>query len=366
MTHSIWYKTKVFFGKNALEENKGELLSYGKKAFIVTGGSSAKKSGAYDDIINVLSKLEIEFEIFNEVENNPSVENVGEGGRRAREFGADFIIGIGGGSPLDASKAIAVLAANDIPSLELYNGNFKNEPKPIIAIPTTAGTGSEVTQYSILTRKDKETKMGIGGENLFPKLAFVDPKYTNSLPYQITINTGIDALSHAVEGYLSKRSIPYSDALAEKAIKFFGECLNDLTEDNITETTREKLMYLSMLAGIVIAHTGTTIVHAMGYSLTYFHDIPHGKANGILLEEYLKFNYSDAKEKIDNIINLLGVSSIEDFGNKVKQLIDTKVEISADEIDKYAEKSFLSKNAKNNIVEVTKEDLIGIIRNSIK
>lgn len=357
--------TKAYFGIGCIKNNKKEIAATGTRCLIVTGRSSGKASGALDDVINVLNELSISYSVYDRVENNPSPENVEDGGRAAREFNADFIIGIGGGSPLDASKAVAVLAVNDIAPLELYKNSFPNPPLPIIAIPTTSGTGSEVTPYSILTRADLETKMSFGNEQTFPKIAFLDARYTESMSHDTTVDTAVDALSHAVEGYLTKRSTPLSDAIAIEAISIFGQCIDNLLNNNFDMSMREKLLYSSMLAGIVISQTGTSIVHGMGYALTYFRDVPHGRANGLLMAEYLKFNYDNLPEKIDNILRALNVKSIEEFGSIMDKLIRNDVTFSEDELEKFSRNTENHKSIGYNLKPVKYDDILQIYRNSL-
>lgn len=353
--------TKVLFGKGCLPNNKELVAKCGKRALVVTGKSSARASGALEHVEEILKEYNIDYSIYDRVENNPSLENVAEGGRAAREFKADFIIGIGGGSPLDASKAVAVLAVNDIEPLELYKNAFENKPLPIVAIPTTAGTGSEVTPYSILTRNDIKTKMSFGNEDTFPKLAFIDPAYTESMSYETTVDTAIDALSHAMEGYLSKRSTPVSDILAIEAMKVFSECATALINNNIDFAVREKLLYASMLGGMVISHTGTTIIHGLGYSLTYFKGIPHGRANGYFMREYLKYNYEAVREKTDKILELFKVSSIDEFGDLIEKMIDKNLSLSSEEIRNYAALTMKQRSTSYNAREVNERDLIDIL-----
>jgi alcohol dehydrogenase class IV len=359
--------TKVLFGKGCLFSNKALLNKFGKKAFVVTGKASAKASGALDHVEEILKEFNIDYFIFDKIENNPSLENVAEGGKAAREFGADFVIGIGGGSPLDASKAVAVLVSNDIEPLELYKNVFENKPLPIIAIPTTAGTGSDVTPYSILTRDDMKTKMSFGNADTFPKVAFLDAAYTESMSYETTVNTAVDALSHAMEGFLSKRSTPVSDVLALEAIKIFSECVGALKEAKSSEgfaidfEIREKLLYASMLGGMVISHTGTTIMHGLGYSLTYFKDIPHGKANGLFMREYLKYNYQAVSKKIDKILELFKVSSIDDFGDIIDNLLNKDVRLNGEEIRQYASLAMKQKSTNYNARQVLESDLVDIL-----
>jgi alcohol dehydrogenase class IV len=362
MQFKFYIGTKVLFGKECVKENKDEFKKCGIRALIVTGKRSGKASGALDDVTEVMNELGIEYSIFDKVENNPTLENINEGGQAARKFGADFIVGIGGGSPLDASKGIAVLATNDIEPVELFSGIFKNMPLPIIAIPTTAGTGSEVTPYSVITRPDRQTKLSFNSEYVFPKVAFLDAKYTESMPYRVTVNTSVDALSHAVEGYLSKRSNAMSDILAAESIGLFGDCIQSLLSQRIDFMTREKLLYASMLAGMVISQTGTTLIHVIGHSLTYLKGIPHGEANGLLMEEYLRFNYEHAKEKTDNILRLLKLNSIDEFGKVFNKLIPNNLVLSEQEIESLTALSIDQKGMRSNIRAVTSDDLSGMLR----
>ncbi|ADU73261.1 alcohol dehydrogenase class IV [Acetivibrio thermocellus AD2] len=356
--------TKVFFGKECVKENKAVFKDFGKRALLVTGKNSAKASGAFSDVVEVLEEYGIDYEIYDRVANNPSLENVKEGGEAARKFDADFIIGIGGGSPLDASKAVAVLATNDIEPVDLYKNVFENKPLPIIAIPTTAGTGSEVTPYSILTRDDMKTKKSFGNEDTFPAVAFIDARYTESMSYETTVDTALDAFTHALEGYLGRRSTPVSDILAVEAIRIFGECLENLLNNKFDYDVREKLLYMSMLGGMVISHTGTTIIHGMGYSLTYFKDIPHGRANGMLVREYLKYNYEAAKEKTDNVLRLLKVPSIDAFGEIIDRLIPQKPVLTKEEIELYASLAMKQNSTLSNARTVVKEDMEEIFKNT--
>lgn len=354
--------TKAYFGSGCIEKNKGELASFGQKVLIVTGGNSARKSGALDDICNALREHNVEYFIFDKVENNPSLDTVKAGGDTAKKAGADFVIGIGGGSPIDAAKAIAVLATNNIKPLELFTNKFERKPLPIIAIPTTAGTGSEVTPYSVLMRNDLQTKGSFGTEDTFPKIAFLDPHYTESMPPEITVNTAVDAFSHCMEGYLVKRSTPASDVLAQEGIGLFGHCLESLRSGKIGYGDRENLLYMSMLGGMVIAHTGTTIVHGIGYNLTYFKGIPHGKANGYLMAEFLRFNYEFEKEKIDNILKLVQLNSIDAFGQAMTELLGKAPRLDEAEIGKYAAITMTQRSTASNIRTVAASDIADILR----
>jgi alcohol dehydrogenase class IV len=356
--------TKVFFGKDCIRDNSAEFSKLGKKAFIVTGRSSARRSGALDDIMGALGSSGIEYIIFDKIDNNPSLENVCSASREARLAGADFVIGAGGGSPLDAAKAVAVLATNNIEPLVLFGNSFSCKPLPVAAVPTTAGTGSEVTPYSILTRHDLKTKMSFGNEMTFPSAAFLDARYTLSLSPNVEADTAIDALTHAIEGHLGKKSTPATDLMAAEAIRLFGECSSKLLESKLDFNDKEKLLYASMLAGMVISHTGTTIIHGMGYSLTYYKGLSHGRANGLLIKEYLKFNYEQARDKVDNILNLLGYKDISMFGCYLDNLLGMELKLSSKEISDFAALTMLQRSTSNNIRIVQKEDLEAIFRSS--
>ncbi len=358
--------TTIFFGKDCLKNNKNEILNLGKRALIVTGKSSGHLSGALTDVTDILKNNNIPYSIYNDVANNPTVENVEEGAQTAREFGADFIIGIGGGSPLDASKAIAVLSTNDICGSELFSNSFENKMLPVVCIPTTAGTGSEVTPYSILTKKDINSKKSFGNDGTFPTKSFLDPGYTESMSYDLTVNTAVDALSHAIEGYLTKKSTPISDILALETMKIFGESVEKMTKNKFDYKLREQLLYMAMLGGIVISQSGTTLVHAMGYSLTYFKGIPHGRANGVLLEKFLKFNHTIAKDKIDNMLKIMGIKSIEDFGDVIDLLFKEKIALNDEEIDEFSKITYKHPGISTNPKQVEFDDIVKMFRDSSK
>ncbi len=366
MNFLYYMPTKVLVGKNCVKENSNELSKWGENPIIVTGKTSGQKSGALKDVIEVLKVNGQEHHIFDKVINNPTLENVAEGGRFAKDNASDYVIAIGGGSPLDAAKAIAVLAANDnMQPEELYLGKFANKPLPIVAIPTTAGTGSEVTPYSILTYNEIQNKKSFASEEIFPRVAFLDASYTMMLPREVAIHTAVDALSHAIEGYVCVKANEMTDITSIEVFRLFKECYGALDKGSLDFEAREKLLYMAMLAGIVIAHTGTTIVHSMGYPLTFFRDIPHGKANGLLLSQFLKFNYEAAKDKIDNILKIMNTSSIGDFTPFINKLIPSDEEFTVEELNNFAKIAIEAKNVGNNIRRVSLEQELDIYTKSL-
>lgn len=361
---SYFMPTKMVYGQGVVRE-AGASLALGRKALIVTGKSSAGLSGALDDVLAVLPG---EYVIFDQVENNPSVDTVIKGGRMAKEEGCDYVLAIGGGSPLDAAKVMAVLAVNDTHPMDLYKMGWKTRALPIVAIPTTAGTGSEVTQYAVLTIDEEETKKGLGGPDLFPRVSYLDPKYTESLPMDVTIDTAVDALSHLVESYLAKRATTASDLVALQGIALWGTAIEALRQGKVDLETRDALLLASSLGGIAIAQTGTALVHALGYSLTYFDGLPHGRANAVTMRAYLDYTKKVAPERVETILELLGLGSTEAFGELMGDLFAAHIgtlKLSADAIEKYVTKAMLTNNIKNSLGEPAEAELTEIMEKSI-
>lgn len=362
MLLKFFMPTKIFSGKNCIIDNAAQFAVLGKKAFIVTGKSSAH-NGSLTAVKQALDLQEIAYYTFDNIKSNPSIEVVQEAAAVARAEKVDFIIGIGGGSPMDAAKAIAILTANELDDTVLFSGPYPHPVLPIVAVPTTAGTGSEVTQYSILTDDRQETKTSIANEVIFPKIAFLDASYTEGLPPHVTIHTAIDALSHAIEGYLSIKSNKMSDILAAESMTILGRYLKVLGSQ-VNFAVRQELLYGSMLAGIVIAHTGTTALHSMGYSLTYFKDIDHGRANGLLLYEYLKFIAVQHNSIVADIVKLLGMDNLEELKVCLDQLLGKKEVITLSEIEHFSAKAMEAKNILNTIRKPCQEDLAEIMEAS--
>lgn len=364
MDLQFFMPTKIYFGQNTLEQNAAEVKKLGTKALIVTGKNSGRLSGALEEIEKICQNQAIDYTVYPAIENNPSIYTVREAAALAKENQVEMIIGCGGGSPLDAAKAIALLATNNLEDQALFSGHYAKPALPIIAIPTTAGTGSEVTQYAILTDDSLKTKRSIAHPTLFPQVAFLDPSYTVNLPLEITRDTVIDALTHSIEGFLSRRANTTSNLLAKESIKIIGSCLGKLTV--LPEiATREKLLYASMLAGIVIAHTGTTALHSIGYSLTYFKGIPHGRANGVLLVEYLKFIAEDYPKEVTEVVNLLGLKSIHDLGDILVSFFPPLEDISSEEIQTFIDITMQAKNIHNTLIIPREKDIETILTNSM-
>jgi alcohol dehydrogenase class IV len=360
---------RVIMSQDCVLNHAALIKDYGQKACIVTGINSAKNNGALQDVTQVLTTLGISYVIFDRVMANPTISCAYEGASFARENEADFIIGIGGGSPMDAAKAIALLAVQDIPEEKLFLNQFGDDVLPVIMIPTTAGTGSEVTSNSILTSDKLQTKKGISAPILFPKLALLDAKYTKNLPMNITINTALDALSHAVEGMLSVRATVTSNLIATESIKMISQCLKHLavdTEQKLSMDIREKLLYGSMLAGMVIAHTGTTAVHSMGYSLTYFKNIDHGRANALILPGFLRFIAKSIPDTVEKILIAMGIESIDEFETIFLELTGEHESVTMKDVERFTEIASAARNVSNSKAVPTKDDILNLYIRSLQ
>ncbi|MBO4391053.1 MAG: iron-containing alcohol dehydrogenase [Lachnospiraceae bacterium] len=284
------------------------------KSLLVTGRHSAKACGAYDDVVKVLEEQGISFSLFDRVEENPSVETIME----ARDFGlsegCDLVIGIGGGSPLDAAKAISLMMYHEKEGREyLFDKNADSTAYPLVLIPTTCGTGSEVTGISVLTVSEQETKQS-SPHRIYADLALIDGKYLVSASDRVLCNTAMDALAHMMESGTSRKSTDLSYAYVKEGLRWWKKglpCLLALPNDeSLDQEVRRSLMIASMYAGISIAHTGTTLPHGLSYSLTYKLHMEHGKAVSYYLAGYLK--HCDTA-RVNEMLELAGIKDLDDL-----------------------------------------------------
>lgn len=293
MNMNFFVNTRLITGVDCVRNNAERLGSYGDRCLIVTGTSSAKKCGALDDVTEAFDATGVKYEIYDKICQNPTVESCFEAGKIAFEMKADFILGIGGGSPLDASKAIAVVAANPgISEEKLYAMDWAEQPLPVVAVGTTAGTGSEVTSVAVITNS-KGFKKSFRNDLSYPFLSLGDPKYTLSLSDSFTRSTAVDALAHCVESFFSRSandiSKIYAVAGVRKLLKVFDKIIAESTE-SLTIEDREELYNASLLGGLAIAVTGTAFPHALGYFLTENYDVAHGTACAVFLNEFIDYN----------------------------------------------------------------------------
>lgn len=357
--------THIQFGEGSIRRLRQAIAPELRRILIVTDQGSFGGSGARAALLDQLSGLAVS--IFDEVEANPSLATIQKGTLMARETGAQLVIGIGGGSPMDAAKGIAAFAANTGDMAAFIGGApLPQKPLPLICIPTTSGTGSEVTPYAIFTDHTQGKKVCFAQPAIFPALALIDPELTYSMPAALSIHTGLDALCHGLEAYLSTQGFPLNDMLALTAME---QVLTHLSAAAQNEPeARTSLSYASMLSGICIAHASTILLHIMAYPLTLFHGIPHGKANAILLPAFMAFmqNRSSVPEKMHSLQRLF-----EPFGGVAAAIkgwgIDTR--LSSYGLDKalfvpYAQQTILKDDIGITPAHISMEDIVEIYNSS--
>lgn len=348
---------RIYFSENALSQAQEQLIKLGSKALIVTGNTSAKASGALDDVLDVLSRHQIKHHIYDRVPQNPDLDTVIDGVTAFVVNDCDFIIGIGGGSPLDAAKAISLTAANKLDKHNIYDTSRFSCRFPIVAVPTTAGSGSEVTPYSVLTDKAQKKKAGFGSEYAFPSLSIVNPKYTISTSRTVTLNTGVDALSHLLEGiYSNKRSeLLYPQIFS--GVKSVYHYLPIALKEPENMTARTELMRASLYGGLAIAQTSTTLQHSIGYPLTSEYDIPHGLANGIVMKSIMELYYPMVSKPLEALFSYLGISRKQFYQWLETLQMSVDIHLPQSFIDEKLEEVLSSRNMANNPMEISSDSI---------
>lgn len=367
-------------GTNVLGEAAPLLKKMGNKAFIVTGRHVAV-SDMMKQLTALLDENGIDCVIFDGITGEPTDTMIENGVEMLKSSGCDFIIGIGGGSPLDSAKAIAAMAVNE-GSIADYNGKeITGEILPLAAIPTTAGTGSEATKFTVITDSEKGIKMLLKGDVLVPKLAIVDSSFTIGAPKSVTSATGLDALTHAVEAYTSRKAFSMTDTLAVSAVKRIMKYLPIAYKEPDNSLAREQMSIAALEAGICINNSSVTIVHGMSRPIGALFHVPHGMSNAMLLKECLSFAVSGAYEKFANLGRETGVASDSDsdetaaekFIDSLQNICDVceiptleQYGIDRDEyyskISKMATDAVASGSPANTVKEVTVDDCIEIYK----
>ncbi|UOO76019.1 iron-containing alcohol dehydrogenase [Neisseria sp. Dent CA1/247] len=307
MATQFFMPVQNILGENALSEAMDVIAALGlKKALIVTDGGLSKM-GVADKIGGLLKGKNIDYAVFDKAQPNPTVSNVNDGLAALKAAGADFIVSLGGGSSHDCAKAVAIVTTNG-GKIEDYEGLDKStKPQlPLIAINTTAGTASEMTRFAVITDEARHVKMAIVDKHVTPLLSVNDPSLMEGMPAPLTAATGMDALTHAVEAYVSTIASPITDACAVKAIELIAGYLPTAVHEPKNKEAREKMAYAQFLAGMAFNNASLGYVHAMAHQLGGFYDLPHGVCNALLLPHVERFNQQAAKERLDEIGAILG------------------------------------------------------------
>lgn len=364
----------VIVGNEALEESKVYLKEMGKRAFIVTG-KHVGKSPMMEKLKKTLEEAEIAYYVFDGITGEPTDQMIELGLMEYQKSGASFVIGIGGGSPLDSAKAIAAMSVND-GKIADYNGKeIKGKVPPIVAIPTTSGTGSEATKFTIVTDQEKDIKMLLKGDCLVPDLAILIPEFTMDMPKSVTSATGLDALTHAIEAYTSKKASVLTDIYAISAIKRIVKYLPIAYQNGYDTKAREEMLLAAYEAGVCINNSSVTIVHGMSRPIGALFHVPHGLSNAMLLEQCLGFALDGTFDRFGDLGRAIGVADDSDsdevaakaFLEKIKEICSicevptiTEYGIKKEEflsvIEKMSEDAIASGSPANTRKEVKKED----------
>jgi alcohol dehydrogenase len=369
---------KLFFGAGEI----GSLArivneQFGATAPVLITDKGVADSGLLDRITDQIPGIRI----YDRIEPNPKSDTVNKIAEELREQQADLVIGFGGGSPLDAGKALALLGTNP-GNIEAYEGRakYQHPPLPFLAIPTTCGTGSEVTWVSVITDVNRKFKMSIKGPQMYPAVSIVDPDLIKTLPPHIIASTGLDALTHAVEAYLSKPATLITDIHAVKAVKLILGAVEKAYQDvKNNHAAREDLMFGSTVAGFAFGNSDVTAVHCISESVGALFDIPHGVANSIFLPHVLEYNLDYCTSKMAELARKAGINDSDDRSAAtafIRQIADLSVRldiplfrdlcIGPDHFEKIALMSVENNSNPSNPRPLMKDDYLNILENAYR
>lgn len=390
MSFNMYVPTRFIFGNGRLNELHKQKLP-GKKALVViSNGKSAKENGLLERTLNELSKAGVESVVFAKVQANPIKSTVMEGAKTARENGCDFVVALGGGSVMDASKAMAAMATNDGDIWDYINGGtgkgkaIVNDPLPLVCITTTAGTGSEADQWGVITNDETNEKIGFGGDDrLFPVLSIIDPELMKTVPPKFTAYQGFDTLFHATESYISKFASLMSDMYALTAIENTAKYLPRAVKDGSDMEARERMAFANTLSGIVMTISVTTAEHSIEHAMSAYHpELPHGA--GLIMISKAFYEFFIEKHACDErfitmakAMGIKGANKPEDFITAlvdlqkacgVAELKMSDYGITPDEFDKIATNARETMGGlfAANPCEMTHEDIVEILKKSYR
>ncbi|BCN30308.1 iron-containing alcohol dehydrogenase [Anaeromicropila herbilytica] len=328
MGYKFYMPPLSLMGKNCLKDAGPQIASLGlKKALIITD-TFLINIGLVKKITDVLDENQIDYVLYDGVKPNPTIASVEESSMILTEHNCDFVVSIGGGSAHDCAKAVALLATNG-GTINDYEGVDKSKKAalPLVTINTTAGTASEMTIFCIITDEEKHIKMAVVDKNVNPIMAINDPELMMAMPKSLTAATGMDALTHAIEAYVSTAATPVTDTCALKAISLISKYLGKAVDNGNDEEAREQMAYAEYLAGMAFNNAGLGYVHAIAHQLGGFYNLPHGVCNAVLLPHVQKFNQEITRERLYDIAKEMGIDTtvltIEEASEKTIDSIKT-------------------------------------------
>ena len=378
MANRIMLNETSYHGSGAIQEIATEAKAHGFKKALVCSDPDLIKFGVTAKVTDILDKNGLEYELYSEIKPNPTIDNVKHGVETFKKSGADYLIAIGGGSSMDTSKAIGIIIANpefeDVRSLEGV-APTKKPCVPIIAVPTTAGTAAEVTINYVITDVERKRKFVCVDPHDMPIIAIVDPDMMSSMPKGLTASTGMDALTHAIEGYTTKAAWEMTDMFHLKAIEIIARSLRSAVANE--KEGREGMALGEYIAGMGFSNVGLGIAHSMAHTLGAVYDTPHGVACAMMLPIVMEYNADCTGEKYREIARAMGVKGVDDMSveeyrkaaiDAVAQLsvdvgIPTKLEaIKEDDLDFLAESSHADASSPGNPKDASVEDLKALFR----
>ena len=378
MANRIMLNETSYHGSGAIQEIATEAKAHGFKKALVCSDPDLIKFGVTAKVTDILDKNGLEYELYSEIKPNPTIDNVKHGVETFKKSGADYLIAIGGGSSMDTSKAIGIIIANpefeDVRSLEGV-APTKKPCVPIIAVPTTAGTAAEVTINYVITDVERKRKFVCVDPHDMPIIAIVDPDRMSSMPKGLTASTGMDALTHAIEGYTTKAAWEMTDMFHLKAIEIIARSLRSAVANE--KEGREGMALGEYIAGMGFSNVGLGIAHSMAHTLGAVYDTPHGVACAMMLPIVMEYNADCTGEKYREIARAMGVKGVDDMSveeyrkaaiDAVAQLsvdvgIPTKLEaIKEDDLDFLAESAHADACAPGNPKDASVEDIIGLYK----
>lgn len=380
MSREFFIPKKILSGDGALDSLSELVGDCGKKALIVTG-KNVRKLPCFTALCDMLTQSSVDFAVFDGITGEPDDIMIESGAKLYRKEGCDFLIAIGGGSPIDSMKAIAVNVSGEKGICDYYGEVIDLKLPKMIAIPTTAGTGSEATQFTVITDTKRDIKMLLKGAALVPDIAVVDGTLGVSAPKTVTANTGLDALTHAVEAYTSRRAQPLTDSVCISAVKRLFKYLPKAYENGNDLTARNETAIAALEAGIAINNSSVTVVHGMSRPIGALYHVPHGLSNAMLLYKCMSFAKDGAVSRFAELARAIGkalpdtddstaadlfldalgelcktlqVPTLKEYGIKGQDFLKN--------IDKMAEDALASGSPANTVKEVTKADVVNIYR----
>lgn len=322
-SYNLSMTTRTYFGNKCVEDAvKTEKNTIGSRTLLVTTGGSLKRLGFVDELV---SWIDGEVYLYDRVTANPDVAEIREAIKIGKDHGVKSVIGFGGGSAMDAAKAAAIGIVTDI-DVEDYLIEGLTPPEetlPIVAIPTTAGTGAELSKGAIISSREKKIKSGIRGEKVAPVVAIVDPTYTFSIPFKVTMETGFDVFTHAAESYCAVKADPFSEMLSERAIKIVGEALPRLAKDLNDHDAREMMSFASHIMGYNVKNIGNCLPHRLQYPVGVVTETSHGAGLIALYPAWMKHEEQVNNERIHQILSWLGAKDGADAGEAIKTWLTT-------------------------------------------